>query len=192
MNCAASGSRCSATSAEAVELKHYQKKLAGLIRGNYAVTADDCENLHVIADSPSLSVTQEVILEWRMLSIENYCQLTAAALKQLDLFREATAEFVRIHGFSPYVEELGRAFLLAMEEHSIEVLATVAAFERAMIEVQQGVRDDVSVTWRGNPYEVLDALMAGSGLADFECGEEVYAVRIARDLPEVFEVTRVQ
>jgi hypothetical protein len=174
-----------------MKLEHYQKKLAGLIRGTYGVKESDHVHLHAIADSINLQVTQEVISEWRMLSIENYCRLTAGVLKQLDLFREETENFISAYGFSPYVEELGQAFLLAMEQHDIDLLASVAAFERAMIDVQQGLRDDVTVKWHYNPYEVLAALFEGSGLAELEAGEE-YAAYIASDLPDLFRVTRLQ
>ena len=174
-----------------MKLENYQKKLAGLIRGTYDVAESDHVHLHAIADSINLRVTQEVVIEWRMLSIENYCRLTAGVLKQLDLFRDETEKFISTHGFSPYIEELGQSFLQAMEQQDIDLLASVAAFERAMIDVQQGTRDGVTVKWNYNPYEVLAALFEGSGLDELEAGEE-YAAYISSELPKLFQVTRLR
>ena len=174
-----------------MDLQNYQRKLAGLILGTYRVTGSDHAHLRAIADSVNLHVTQEVVLEWRMLSIENYCRLTAGVLKQFDLFQQETEMFVKKHGFSPYIEELGHSFLVAMEQHELKLLAEVAAFERAMIDVQQGTREEATVRWYYNPYEVLAAIFEGTGLAELERGQ-AYSIYIAQHLQELFQVTLIQ
>lgn len=174
-----------------MELKTYQQKLAGLIRGTYAVSADDNEHLKAIAESVNLEVTQEVILRWRQLSIENYCRLTARALKLLGIFHDETHQFVAAHGFSPYVEELGQDFLAALERHEIKWLASLARFERALIDVQHGTRDKVTVRWRHDPYAVLGRVIEGSALSTLQPGGQ-YETYIAKDLPGLFNVTKVE
>jgi hypothetical protein len=170
-----------------MNLQSYQQKLAGLIQGTYSVGLSDDSHLTSIAESLNLQVTQEVIIEWRKLSIEHYCQLTSSALKQLGLFHKEVHRFVTQHGFSPYVEELGQAFLAALETHEVELIARLAEFERALIDVQQGTREKVTVRWRHDPYAVLAAIMEGRDLITLQSVGE-YETHIAKNIPGMFKV----
>jgi len=170
-----------------MDLRNYQQQLASLIRGNSTVELTDDSHLRSVAESVNLEVTREVILEWRRLSIEHYCRLTSSALKQLGLFQTETQRFVATHDFSPYIEELGNAFLAALETHGHELIASLAAFERALIDVQQGTRNEVTMRWRYDPYAVLDAVMKGTGLSMLR-PISLYEVHVAKDIDGLFRV----
>ena len=174
-----------------MRLRNYQQKLAALIRGNLALDAADNSHFRSIAGSANLEVTREVILEWRRLSIEHYCQLTSSALKQLGLFQAETRNFVAHHAFSPYAEELGDDFLAALETHDHELIASLSRFERALIDVQQGTRDQVTMTWRHEPYAVLDAVMRGSGLSQLR-PVGLYQVHLGQDVQGLFRVIELR
>jgi hypothetical protein len=173
-----------------VDLQTYQRKLAGLIRGTESVDDSDDGHFRSLADSVNLRVAQEIILEWRSLRIENYCRLTAAALKQLGVFSSRVGSFLDSRVVSPYAEELGSDFLAEIETHSDDFIAAIAEFERALIDVQQGLRDTVTLQWRHDPYAVLDAIMTGSGLSHVrEDGR--YEIRVARDMDGLFQVVEL-
>ena len=147
-----------------MDLQTYQRKLAGLIKGDYSVCPDEDAHIGQIACSKNLAVTQEIILWWRQLSFERTCVLTSTALKQLGLFDRETKRLVTEWRFSPFAEELAEDFLTTLAQHELEVLASVARFERALIAAQKGNAESVSVAWTSNPYEVLDALVNGGDL----------------------------
>lgn len=170
-----------------MNLQSYQRKLAELIQGTYSVCLSDDSHLKAIAESPNLRVTQEIIVEWRELSIENYCRLTSSALKQLGMFHNEVQRFIAQHGFSPYVEELGQAFLVALETHEVKLVACLAEFERALIDVQQGTRDKITVRWRHDPYAVLAAIMEGRDLSRLQ-PVGVYETYVAKNIPGMFKV----
>jgi hypothetical protein len=172
-----------------MDLRTYQKKLAGLIRGNYAVGQADDNHLQSVAGSVNLEVTREVILEWRRLSIEHYCRLTSGALKQLGLFSVETRNFPASGDFSSYAEEFGNDFLAALEMHNHELVASVAGFERALIDIQQGTRDQVTLQWRHDPYAVLDAIMKGSGLSALQ-PVNLYEIHVGKDVDGLFQVIK--
>jgi hypothetical protein len=174
-----------------MDLRNYQQKLAGLIRGNFTVDPTDDSHLRSIAGSVNLEVTREVILEWRRLSIEHYCRLTSSALKQLGLFQAETQSYVAHHDFSPYAEELGNDFLAALETHSHELIASLAGFERALIDIQQGTREQATMRWRHDPYAVLDAVMKGSGLSVLQ-PVGLYEVHVEKDVDGLFRVNELQ
>ncbi len=174
-----------------MDLRSYQQKLASLIRGNSTIDTTDDSNLRSIAGSVNLEVTREVILEWRRLSIEHYCHLTSSALKQLGLFQSEIQTFIASHDFSPYAEELGNDFLMALETHNQELIASLARFERAVIDIQQGTREHVTMKWRYNPYAVLDAVIKGSGLLALQ-PVSLYEVHVGKDIDGLFRVQELQ
>ena len=174
-----------------MELQNYQQKLAGLIQGSYTISRNDSSHLRSIADSVNLQVTQEVIVEWRELSIEHYCHLTSSALKQFGLFHKEIQSYISIHGFSPYVEELGNHFLTVLEAHDLELIACIAGFERALINTQHGMCDQVTLKWRHNPYAVLTAIMKGTDLKALQ-PTGAYQIHVAKDLPGLFRVVELR
>ena len=170
-----------------MELQTYQRKLAGLIKGTYTPEVDDDEHLKSIAKSENLLVTREIITWWRQLSLERYCQLTSAALKQLGIFDRETERLVARWNFSPYIEELAQEFLASLQDHELEVVGCVAKFEAALINVKQGLVNKVTVKWHHEPYAVLGAVTEGSGL-DAIAPTGLYETVVSRDLPRLFEV----
>ena len=171
-----------------MKLREYQQKIAGLINGTYPVSKDDASHLQSIAGSVNLAVTQEVIIRWRRLSIESYCQLTSRALQQLGIFEKETDEFLFKRDVSPYAEELGHKFLTRLQSHELDLISSLAKFERALIEVQSGTRERATVNWNYDPYAVLGAVLEGNHLSALQPGVE-YVTRIDKTLPRLFEAS---
>ena len=173
-----------------MELETYQRKLAGLIKGTYSPEPNDDAHLKSIAKSENLLVTQEIITWWRQLCIERYCQLTSAALKQLGIFEIETERMVNQWEFSSYIEELGHQFLVKMQNHELELVACLAKFESALINVKQGIVDSVTVEWQHAPYAVLSRVVTGSGLHTIK-PTGYYETLVSRDLPGLFKVLQI-
>lgn len=169
-----------------MDLRTYQRKLAGLIKGD-APCPDDDAHLRRIAASDNLAVTREIILWWRQLSLERRCVLTSSALKQLGIFEAETRRFVDRWRFSPFVEELAEEFLTSLADHEIAVVASLARFERALIKVKLGAVGTVSIGWRHNPYAVFDALLNGGTLRGIK-SEGRFTTVVSANLPGLFEV----
>ena len=126
---------------------------------------------------------------WRRLSIENYCQLTSHALKQLGIFESETQKFLTKGDFSPYVEELGQKFLAQLQSHELDLVSCLATFELALIDVQNGIRESTTISWNYDPYIVLNAVLDGKNLRALQPSGE-YETRVDRKLPRLFEVSQ--
>jgi hypothetical protein len=171
-----------------MELITYQRKLAGLIKGTYFPVEEDDTHLKSIASSENLVMTREIIIWWRQLSLERYCRLTTAALKQLGIFDVETQRFITHWDFSPYVEEVSQQFLEDLKSHKLALVASLANFESALIRVTQGSSAVTIIKWQHDPYAVLDAVTTGSGLHLIKATGN-YETQVSADLPGLFIVT---
>ena len=172
-----------------MELLTYQRKIAGLIKGTYSPEADDNAHLQSIANSENLMVTQEIITWWRQLSLERYCKLTSAALKQFGIFDIETQRFIAQWRFSPYVEELAQEFLAVLTNHELEIIACLARFETALINITQGSNEAITVKWHHAPYAVLNAVTTGADLHAIK-PTGYYETLVSRELPGLFKVVQ--
>jgi hypothetical protein len=172
-----------------MELITYQRKLAGLIKGTYRPVEDDDTHLKSIARSENLVITREIIIWWRQLSLERYCRLTSAALKQLGIFDIETQRFITRWDFSPYIEEVSQQFLEYLQTHTLALVASLASFEDALIKVTRGSHASTIIKWQHDPYAVLDAVTTGSDLHLVQATGD-YETQIAADLPGLFVVTQ--
>ena len=78
-------------------------------------------------------------------------------------------------------------FLSGLEAHENEIIACLARFERALMDVYEGVRDSATVRWRHDPHAVLEAVTRGAGLCEVGPSGE-YETRVDSTLSGLFEI----
>ncbi len=140
-------------------LPEHQRAMRDLIRGH--AVADD-PYIAAAAASTGLDVTRDTIRGCQRFRLDRHCRLTTAMLRRRGRYDDVLADVAR-GAVSPYIEELSGAFLDAASACGDPLVATVAAFERALL------RDDAnetSVEWPCDPYPILGALLVGAELPD--------------------------
>ena len=164
-----------------------QRQLRDLIKHSYQPTADDHPYIRSVAGSPGLTMVQDIILWWRAFLLEQYCRLTARALKERQCFEETVDAFTRARRLPPFVEDLGEEFLQEMRHHPDNLLASVAQFEYALLCVKRGSEISHVVSWDYEPYGILHCLTQGLPLATAQIPGR-YQVVVSRHLPGYFQV----
>jgi uncharacterized protein len=140
-------------------LREHQRAMRDLIRGRAVA---DNPYIAAAAASTGLDVTRDTIRGWQRFRLDRHCRLTAAMLRRRGRYDDVLADVAR-GATSPYIEELSGAFLDAASACGDPLVATIAAFERALL------RDDAtetSVEWPCDPYPILGALLVGAELPD--------------------------
>ncbi len=173
------------------DLATLQRGLLGLIKGTHHVTEADEPYLQVVAHSDELALVREIATWWRAFSLERYCVLTVALLKRRGIFDEAVSTFIREHTISPFIETLSRAFLRALSTHADGLVATVAQFELALIQVKHGDPTHYTIEWAYEPYTVLQGLLTGASWEEARA-QGRYCTMVSRDYPKLFEVLHLQ
>jgi hypothetical protein len=170
-----------------MELAAMQRQLRDLIKHSYHPTADDPPYIRRVAGSPGLAMVQEIILWWRTSLLQQYCRLTAQALQARHCLAETVHAFTRARALSPFIEELGEAFLQDMRQHPDSLLASVAQFEYALLCVKRGHEQSYVVHWDYEPYGILHCLMQGLPLATAQRRGQ-YQTVVSRHIPGYFQV----
>jgi hypothetical protein len=172
-----------------MDLATRQRQLLGLLKGTHYKSFDDEPYIKRIASSKNLKVTREIVVWWRLFALERYCILTSKLLKQRNLFEGLVQDFVSTQKISPFIEELGKAFLESFSEHEDSLIVSVAQFELALIKVKHGDPETYVIDWLSEPYSVLNNL-----LRDNQIGKEndkfCYQTIVSRELPNFFQVIR--
>jgi hypothetical protein len=124
---------------------------------------------------------------WRVFMLEQYCRLTIRMLKAQQCCEDTIQTFVQSQTLSPFIEELGEAFLQAMSQHSDRLLASVARFEHALLCVKRDREKCYVIDWDYEPYYVLHCLLHGLPLElGSVCGR--YQTVVAGNIPGHFQV----
>jgi uncharacterized protein (UPF0276 family) len=144
-----------APAASALPLSEHQRAMRDLLRGT--AVADD-PYVREAAKSTGLQVLRDTVRGWRRYRLDRQCRLTAAMLKRRGGYDEALER-----ANSPYIEAAANAFLDAAESCGDPLLASVAAFERAMLRDEAA---ETSVDWPCDPYPILGALLGGTELPE--------------------------
>jgi hypothetical protein len=173
-----------------MELAAMQRQLRDLIKHLYHPTADDPPYVRRVADSPGLAMVQEIILWWRTSLLQQYCRLTTQALQARHCLTETVHAFTRARALSPFIEELGEAFLQDMRQHPDSLLASVAQFEYALLCVKRGHEQSYVVYWDYEPYSILHCLMQGLPLAMAQRRGR-YQTVVSRHISGYFQVRAV-
>jgi hypothetical protein len=171
-----------------VDLAGLQTRLLGMVKGRYRPEASEDPYIRRLAGSTHLSLVREIAGWWRGVAIETNCPLTTAVLRRPGVFDEAVRRFTSRPDVSPFYEQQAGLFLEEMSRHDDPLIASVASFERAVLDVRvfgQGGRQVVE--WEHDPYAVLASLTLGTPLDEERCRGR-YRTVISPDLPGIFRV----
>jgi len=174
-----------------MDLTTLQRQLRGLITSTSQVSAGDDPYIQAVAHSEHLQVVQDVIHWWRVYDVERSCVLTTTLLKQRGRWDETIGSFVRQRTSTPFIEQLGTMFLETLCGHDDVLIASVAQFELALMNVKQGDAKDYLVAWAYEPYAVLASLLTDRPV-DEVGARGAYRTIISRHLPQLFQVVSVQ
>lgn len=163
-----------------------------MVRGNAIAEPQDDAYLQMISGSPQLQLVREIALWWRAKGLEEYCVLTTRLLKRLGAFDRLVAGFFGQFGAFPYVEEQAYRFLEFAGEDRTDLkipplIASVAAFELALLRVKRGSVERYEVHWPCDPAPVIAALVNDEPL-NLESSAGDFTTIISSTLPDCFEI----
>lgn len=149
-----------------------QRKLLGLLRSSYDGSADPDPYIQAVAGSADLREARRNILLWRVWVLERMCPLTFTLLKSRGELGGVIEVFIRQRNISPFRETQAPDFLDMVTTHPDTLVASVAAFERALIRVRDGDPGPFIIVWTVDPHVVLHRLATEQPLdGEIERGE---------------------
>ena len=148
-----------------MDLAAHQRALLALIEGDQSSTDVDEEYLRDVAASDGLRVLREIVAHWEVYDIRRACPLTATALQGSGRFVEAVGA-VRFEGTSAFLDERVSVFLDNVADAEGGVIASIARFEQAIIDVRRGEPHRHVIEWDRNPAVVVNGLLEGRWLVD--------------------------
>lgn len=166
--------------------------MLGLIKSTYEPDEQDAVYLRELRTSRELSLVKEICIWWRCFQIENYCPLTSGWLKQQNLFESCVEEYYQNMNVPSYIEQAGMVFLGYVLSHIADLLAhSIAAFERAMIQVKRGNMDEYIISWDYEPYAILYSLLYKIPY-DKANTQGKYQVLVSYNIPNLFSVVKIE
>jgi hypothetical protein len=168
-------------------LAEHQRKLLGMIKGTYSPASQDEPYLHQVAGSSQLALVREIATWWRIFDIERYCVLTSRYLKMRGIYEDTVDTFVRNHAISPFINELGEAFLVDMGQSEDSALSALARFELRLVQVKRGDAGEYQIEWDLDPVAVLNHVIKGDPM-DLEQAQGRYHTVVSASLPGLFAV----
>jgi hypothetical protein len=162
------------------ELAQLQNNMLRLIKARPIDTKDFY--LELVASTGELAAIREIAIWWRTYQLERTCVHTARLMRRLGVFSQAVAEFYAGSAASPFAEQVARQFVAAISRHADPLVASMAQFEAALLEVRGGSAGRYSIEWDRNPNDVFRALAQGGELPASE-GMPCYFVEVAADIP---------
>jgi hypothetical protein len=173
-----------------MELAALQKELRSLIKGRASQGPSSDPYIRAVAQSPHLQIVREIALYWLAYSVEKTCPLTCNALKRRGNFDETIGAFIE-HEVPPFIEDLASAFLVEQSGHLEPLVASVAQFERAILNVKRGDAGTYVIQWEHEPYSALASLMNAMPLLEPMPGA-AYQTVVSGNLPDLFTVERLR
>lgn len=173
-----------------MNLVEHQRKLLSMVKGSYTPSARDEPYLQDVAVSKNLELVREIATWWRIFDIERYCTLTARLLKQRGIYETSVDHFVKTHTISPFINELGEAFLLDLSESGNRLLKEVSLFELALTRVKRGDQSEYVIEWEHEPVAVLSCLARGITFEENEMPGN-YQITVSANLPGMFSIEEV-
>jgi hypothetical protein len=135
-----------------------QRKLLGLLRSSYDGRADPDPYIRTVAASADLLEARRNILLWRVYVLERTCALTFTLLKSRGELGDVVEAFIRQRNISPFRETQGEDFLDMLATHPDHLVASVAQFERGLMQVRAGASGPYVIVWTVDPHLVLHRL----------------------------------
>ena len=173
-----------------MDLATQQRKLLGLFRSSYEVTAEDDPYIRKVARSRDLAEGKKNIALWRVWVLERTCALTVNLLRRRNLLNDLIGQFMRSENISPFRETQAPAFLEWLGDSEDLLVASVARFELALIKVRDGDRRTHAVPWKVEPASVLHSLAKDLPLeAEMHAGQ--YEIVASRKIPGHFRIHKL-
>ena len=170
-----------------MDLAVHQRKLLGLFRSTYQVSANDDAYIQQVARSGDLEEARGNIFLWRVWVLERTAPLTFRLLKRRDILQETVSAFISGHNISPFRETQAPAFLKALSDHPDSLIASVAQFELAFFKVRMGDPGRYVVRWSVEPHSILNCLARDVPFED-KILERAYEIHLSRELPSHFRI----
>ncbi len=145
-------------------LEKQQRSLLALLKRRRVPPQDSDEYLERVAASKELGLVREIALWWRALGIARNCPNTAELLKRLERFESDIRCFYEQQSPSPYMEEMAIQFLEMLSADSDPVVRVMAAFELALLQIDQGDLREFVTEWDRDPGAVFEWLHSGGPL----------------------------
>lgn len=165
-----------------MDLATQQRKLLGLFRSTYEATAEDDPYIRRVARSRDLAEGKKNIALWRVWVFERTCALTVSLLRRRNTLNKLVEDFIRSENISPYRETQAPAFLEWLENSEDELVASVAAFELALMKVREGDRHTHIVSWTVEPTSILHCLAKDLPM-EGEVRAGRYEIVVSRKIP---------
>ena len=172
-----------------MDLATQQRKLLGLFRSTYKVTANDDAYIRKVARSRDLAEGKKNIALWRVWVFERTCALTVNLLRRQNTLSQRLEEFITIENISPFRETQAPAFLEWLGRSDDDLVSSVARFELALIKVRQGDRHTYTIPWKIEPTSILHSLAKNTPLESDPCAGH-YEVVVSRKMPGHFRIYR--
>ncbi|MCS3798489.1 hypothetical protein GGD38_003859 [Chitinophagaceae bacterium OAS944] len=165
--------------------------MLGLIKSTYEPCEQDSVYLRELRTSRELCLVKEICIWWRCFQIENYCPLTSEWLKQQNLLEHCIEEYYQNTNVPSYIEQAGIAFLEYILSHIADSVAhSIAAFERAMIQVKRGDLREYIISWDYEPYAVLSGILYKTPYDQVNAKGQ-YKVAVSYNIPGLFNVVKM-
>jgi hypothetical protein len=147
--------------------------------------------INSIERSPQLEMLREIALWWRCFQLSAQCRFTTLLLRRMGCFEHTVASFFSGQGTSPYIEQLGRSFLVYVKNRSSGTIYMIAAIELAFdalrsMEIESPIQE---IVCDRNPDEVFAALIQGNSLPEAD-PEFRYRLFVGRELPNGIQCVR--
>lgn len=143
-----------------MNLASLQTNLCDLIKSRVPAGGLEDDYLKEISASGQLRLIQKIAFWWRMIQIEQYCQLTTTLLKKTGAFEKQLENFISANGFSYFRNEVGLQFLeYLIAEYQDTLAKSVAAFEFSLLQLKLGEPVEACINWKFEPYAVIESLL---------------------------------
>lgn len=169
-------------------LAEYQQTMLDLLKGRASAEFADA-HLSDVAQSAGLGLLREVAVWWRGFAVENNCPWTSQLLKKLGGFEASVESLYRSQNVSPYVEKAAEQFLLQESSGADPLIAAMARFELALMQVRQGSQEEYCIEWDRNPELVFQSLKSAGDLPLAEASLS-YRTYISREIPQLVRCER--
>lgn len=173
-----------------MNLADCQRKLLGLFRDTYQVSAVDDSYIHKVALSKCLGEGRRNILLWRIYVLERTCPLTVTLLRRRNLLEKTVNSFIARNNISPFRETQAPAFLEDLNAHRDSLIASVSQFELALMKVRQGDSRPYVVSWDVEPIGILNSLALDAPF-DGKIPEGLFQILVSREVPGQFQIFSV-
>jgi hypothetical protein len=170
-----------------MDLATHQRKLLGLFRTTYKVSADDDPYIHKVAHSKDLVEGRGNIFLWRVFVLERTCALTATLLRQRNILEETLHTFIANNNISPFRETQAPAFLESLRSHPDHLIASVSRFELALMKVREGDLGFYAIAWKLDPHSILNSLAKNLPLKT-AAPQGFYQTLVSRKIAGYFEI----